>query len=326
MMKLLALGLFLIITVGFGLIFIDRDDNLPPSTSYYHWANSYTHDEALLKAYPPERLYLKWLDIGWHQGEVRTHQTQIDVIPDVQLTPVVFLDQRVLKQQSTDQLAKILLDRIPPAQHRSLQMDCDWTGSTRDLYFQLLSRLKPHYDDLSVTLRLHQIKYAQRTGTPPAHRGVLMYYNMSDIQDPSTKNYVLDNTIGKRYLENFDRYPLPLDLALPLYQQTRVIRQHKLVQLISSTQLNTAKTELLAGSKDSPNNSRYRVTKAHYWQGYYLYQGDELVIDTVTKDDLRGTAKLLEPVLNPREIIYYKWRDAKRFTPDTFTEIANIFH
>ena len=326
MLKILALSVLLIITVSLGLTLIDSSDTPPPTTSYYHWANTYTHDDDLLNAYPPGRLYLKWLDIGWHQGEVRIHQTQIDTLPSVSVTPVVFLDQRVLEQQGTDQLVNVLLDRIPPEQHRSLQMDCDWTGSTRDLYFQLLSRLKPHYDDLSVTLRLHQVKYAQRTGTPPAHRGVLMYYNMSDIQDPSTKNYVLDNDVGKRYLENFDRYLLPVDLALPLYQQTRVIRQHKLVQLIGSTMLNSEKTTQLTGSKNSSANNRYRVTQAHYWQGYYLYQGDELVIDMVTKQDLKLTANLLKPVLNPREIIYYKWRDAKRFTPETLTEIANIFH
>ena len=82
---------------------------------------------------------------------------------------------------------------------------------------------------IEVTIRLHQIKYASKTGVPPADSGMLMYYNMSDFTSIDTKNYILDIDVAKRYHYNFDTYPLALDLALPLYTQATIIRFSKVV-------------------------------------------------------------------------------------------------
>lgn len=291
---------------------------IPPKISYYHWAHTYTDNPELIQTYKPAQLYLKLLDIGFRSQTLAINPTDVRVPPSIPVIPVVFLDNEALRNAPLDTVREQILTHIPPQTYRSLQMDCDWTEQTRDTYFAFLQRLHADYPHLSVTLRLHQVKYAEHTGVPPADRAVLMYYNMSDIQDTETKNYILDNAVGQRYLQNFAHYPLPLGLALPLYQQTRVIRQGKLVHLAGSASVNPDKTEVL-------ETNHYRVTAGHYWQEYYLYPDDELRVDTVDLPALHQAAKQLAVVMHPDEIIFYTLNDAARFKPQALTDIATDF-
>ncbi|WP_022954224.1 hypothetical protein [Leucothrix mucor] len=292
--------------------------NAPAKISYYHWTNSYTDDPASLQRYAPKQLYLKLLDIGYRNQQLSVNPTSIRTPPSVAVTPVVYIDNNALKLGSRDAIHAQILTHIPPQTYTHLQVDCDWTGQTRDVYFKFLERLKVDYPHISVTLRLHQVKYAKRTGVPPVARAALMYYNMSDITDPEINNYILDTEEGQRYLHNFENYPLPLDLALPLYQQTRVIRQGKLVQLANSAEVNAAKTERL-------KTNHYKVTQGHYWQEYYLYPDDELQVDTVDLDALHTAAEQLSAVMHPDEIIFYTLREAARFSPNELATIATEF-
>lgn len=296
----------------------NKGSGIPPKISYYHWANTYSDDPTSLKTYAPAQLYLKLLDIGYRDKNLSINPTDIRTPPSIAITPVVFLDNNALRDDVLDSVYAQILTHIPPQKYQRLQVDCDWTEQTRDTYFAFLTRLKADYPHLSVTLRLHQVKYAERTGVPPAERAALMYYNMSDIRDPETKNYILDTAVGQRYLQNFEEYPLPLDLALPLYQQTRVIRQGRLVHLSNSAELNADKTEHL---KDNV----YRVTQGHYWQEYYLYPDDELRVDTVDLEALQQAARQLTAVMHPDEVIFYTLNDAARFTPNALAAIAADF-
>ncbi|MDD5393173.1 MAG: hypothetical protein PHE17_09160 [Thiothrix sp.] len=295
-----------------------QGSGVTPKISYYHWANTYTDDPARLHTYAPVQLYLKLLDIGYRDQNLSINPTDIRTPPSVPVTPVVFLDNDALKDAALDTVYAQILTHIPPQKYQRLQVDCDWTEQTRDTYFAFLTRLKTDYPYLSVTLRLHQVKYAARTGVPPVERAALMYYNMSDIRDPETQNYILDTEVGQRYLQNFEEYPLPLDLALPLYQQTRVIRQGKLVHLANSAEINAAKTERL-------EDNHYKVTQGHYWQEYYLYPDDELRVDTVDLKALQQAAQQLTAVMHPDEVIFYTLSDAARFTPDGLAAIAADF-
>lgn len=296
----------------------DQQANKPPNISYYHWANSYTGDPVLLKTYAPAQLYIKLLDIGYRSQSLSINPTDLRTPPSVPMIPVVFVDNEALRNAPLDTLRAQILTHIPPTKYQYIQVDCDWTEQTRDTYFSFLKRLKEDYPQVSVTLRLHQVKYAERTGVPPADRAVLMYYNMSDISDPETQNYILDNAVGRRYLHNFEHYPLPLDLALPLYQQTRVIRDGRLVHLANSAAINSEKTEHL-------EDNHYRVIQGHYWQEYYLYPDDELRVDTVDTPALHQAARLLTAVMQPAEVIFYSLSDAERFSPGDLESIAADF-
>jgi hypothetical protein len=314
--KLLFLIPILFITTVF--FFTNNKSPNTPSIklSYYHWAQTYKNNTEQINLYAPHQLYIKLLDIGYRKKLI-INPTRLKEKPITPITPVVFLDNTALKQTSVTRLYQLITQHIPYTTYQRLQMDCDWSLTTRDKYFALLKRLTPHYPELSATLRLHQIKYFKKTGVPPVKRAVLMYYNMSDIHDINTENYVLDHTIGKRYFVNFEHYPLALDLALPLYQQIRVIRQHKLVLLLQGATLNHTKLKMLS-------KQRYKVLTAHYYQGHYLYKNDELIVDSVNQHQLTTVTQDLARLIKPHEVIFYKFSDAKRFSPQTLKDIVHF--
>lgn len=293
--------------------------SVPIKLSYYHWKNTYRQLPKLLDSHPSHRLYIKFLDIGFRE-QLQLNPTRfVDPLPSgPEIVPVVYLDNRALRETAVEIVLEKILQTIPAKQYQSLQIDCDWSGKTREKYFRLLRELQKSYETLSVTLRLHQVKYAKQTGVPPANYVALMYYNMSEVRDIDTQNYVLDHKIGKQYLQNFQQYPLPMVLALPLYQQVRVIRQQRVALLLSHGELQKAKLKALS-------KRRFEVITAHYWQGEYLYAGDELVIDQVTIEQLQEASRDLAQHLKPQEIIFYSYQDARRYPHEALQNLSTLF-
>lgn len=233
-----------LMTAVLAIFYCTRQPSAPVKLSYYHWKNSYRTLPNLLASHPPHQFYIKFLDIGYRQQlDVNPTRFIDPPPPTTTVIPVVFLDNRALQESSEQVLLALILRHIPPQHYQNLQLDCDWSGATREKYFSLLRSLQEHYATLSATLRLHQVKYAAQTGVPPVNYTVLMYYNMSEVRDIETRNYVLDHAVGQQYLQNFQDYPVPMELALPLYQQVRVIRQQRLVLLLPLAALQDAKLQ-----------------------------------------------------------------------------------
>ena len=141
-----------------------------------------------------------------------------------------------LPETSIEQLAdnitskiKRMLKSLGEVHVKEIQIDCDWTGSTRVKYFTLLKHITLKVKTrsanfnlreditISATLRLHQIKYHKKTGVPPVARGMLMFYNMGSPTQIDMQNSILNLDIAKQYIENLESYPLPLDVALPIF-------------------------------------------------------------------------------------------------------------
>ena len=299
--------------------YLTTQPSTPVKLSYYHWKNTYRELPELQKSHPSHRLYIKFLDIGYRE-QLQLNPTRFITPPPIkpEVVPVVYLDNRALKEASEEIILKHILQAIPPQQYQNLQIDCDWSGQTREKYFSLLRKLQKDFTSLSATLRLHQVKYAKQTGVPPVNYVVLMYYNMSEVRDIETRNYVLDHAVGKQYLQNFQQYPLPMELALPLYQQVRVIRQQRLALLLPHGELTKDKLKTLSEDK-------FEVIQAHYWQGEYLYKGDELVIDQVTMEDLQAVSRDLAKHVKPQEIIFYSYQDAKRYPHEALQNLSTLF-
>lgn len=291
----------------------------PPGISYYHWKNTYRALPDLQASHPAHRLYIKFLDIGYRE-ELQLNPTRfIDPPPTTpEVIPVVFLDNRALRESSEEVIREHILKTIPSQHYQNLQIDCDWSEQTREKYFSLLRTLHKDYATLSATLRLHQVKFAAKTGVPPVNYGVLMYYNMSEIRDIDTRNYVLDHAVGRQYLQNFQQYPLPMELALPLYQQVRVIRQHRVALLLPYGELQQDKLKMLS-------EGTFEVTEAHYWQGEYLYAGDELVVDQVTIEQLQEASRDLARHIQPTELIFYTYQDARRYPHEALQGLSVLF-
>jgi len=151
----------------------------------------------------------------------------------VQIVPVVFIVNNILKTLTRPQLKglagnilRFVNGKVVQAGKTSineLQIDCDWTATTRDNYFYLLNQLKLNpqlnHKTLSATLRLHQLKNQVGSGIPPVDRVMLMCYNMGNLRKYGSQNSILELSELKKYLgNNISAYPLPADIGLPLFK------------------------------------------------------------------------------------------------------------
>jgi hypothetical protein len=208
--------------------------------AFYTWKTRFTPGEwenNTLQTWGAQRLYVKYADIDWREGRgaVPVSSTQLDwagLDSSIQIVPVFFIVHRVFEQLSAEAshtLAQRLLERVRTQSPvgkalPEIQIDCDWTNSTRDAYFRFLEYLRAEIililgenTRLSATIRLHQVKYREKTGVPPVDQGLLMLYNFDRPSNATVKNSILDIETANSYLKNTPPYPLPLDVALPLF-------------------------------------------------------------------------------------------------------------
>ncbi len=206
--------------------------------SFYYWKTVFRLSPAerqTLQQLSVKQLYVKFFDVEWNRETAAPQPAAKSIFrqpppPGTTITPVVFITQEPLAQpkgQLPALAANIasLLSTMAAGNHLPLstevQIDCDWTTATRDNYFYLLKMLKqqPFFKGktLSVTLRLHQVKFLPQAGTPPADKGLLMCYNMGNLRQPQTANSIIDEAELKKYIGHLQDYPLPLDVALPIF-------------------------------------------------------------------------------------------------------------
>lgn len=227
--------------------------------AFYYWKTSFSLSDSLrqsLNKLDVGHLYIKFFDVTWdarfEQAVPVALHDQKDAFPKgVQVTPVVFVTLEALKNTPVEKipvLAVRISDLLKKLTHNSkkqlsgeVQLDCDWTAQTKDKYFNLLKELKKHpflqAGTLSVTIRLHQVKYINENGIPPADRGLLMCYNMGNLRDPAARNSIIDPATFKSYTARLKDYPLALDIALPLFDWWVWFRKQEYYGLIHAGNL-----------------------------------------------------------------------------------------
>ncbi len=226
----------IILVVSIFLLFPSCKNNLHINTTFYYWKTNYRETDIADVLKKSTRLYVRICDVDIDDKKVQPIAPIIwKEKPSLPIVPVVYITNRTIDFLDTagiDALATNILNfsKSKVAVFDEIQIDCDWTITTKDKYFRLLQKIKGHLDKgqiLSATIRLHQIKFANKTGIPPVDRGVLMLYNMAPLKNYDTFNSIYDAQIIDSYLENITEYYLPLDLALPLYRQLVVFKNKK---------------------------------------------------------------------------------------------------
>lgn len=274
------------------------------------------------------KLYIRLFDVEWtYQPEpISVLNFSGNVPQNIQIIPVVYIKNEVVKNISADDLKdfsdklsykinEIFSQSFPNHQITEIQIDCDWTESSRDKYFELLELLKAKTEKtISVTIRLHQVKYQQSSGIPPADKGVLMYYNMGDVTNPNEKNSILNNRIGEQYVNENSSYPLKLSLALPVYSWGLWYNWSNKVDVLYSININTInELDFLKNEYDNI----YSVIQDTVIDEKYLRIGDKIRLESVTLAELVSAKQICEPIL-PRnyEIILYSYK----------TQTSNMFN
>jgi len=286
--------------------------------AFYHWQTALElsrPEQAYLKASNAGRLYIKFFDVDWDkERNMPVPQATLEVRPGgwegKAIVPCVFITNEVFEQLPQAEIAGLaqrVAERIerlsagfPAGSIPEIQFDCDWTESTRAAYFQFLEAQGRFFASkrlLSATIRLHQVRYYRRTGVPPVDRGMLMFYNVGDLRDWNEPNSILRIENALPYLDKFERYPLPMDLALPLFAWGVIFRDGRMIRLMN----NLRETDLGDSSRFTKlETGRFEVVKSTYLNGYYLYRGDRIRTETVDADLLRETVRILAPYFRHR--------------------------
>lgn len=283
--------------------------------AFYYWRTVLELGEAeraALRALAIERIYLRMFDVAWQDeraeqvGKVSLAAGQtLPVGRDgpIELVPVVFVREEVLRKLSREQRAEMTVALWKEVAARAaalgfapkeLQLDCDWTDGTREAFFAMLQQLEGLSGlPLSSTIRLHQVKYRERTGVPPVERGMLMFYNMGKFSAEPGSRMIFDAESAAKYVARLGEYPLPLDVALPLWSWTVHVRDGAVLDVLQST--DPSELEGAEGLRRVQGEGvRYRATKTTFFRGVLLREGDELAGEVTGPEQVAAAAALLK--------------------------------
>ncbi len=295
----------------------DRQPHRHITPAFYYWKSIYSpnpYEANKLRELHVQTQYIKFFDVGWNNDSkkpqplavIRFDKEYREILEHVRPIPVVFITNECIRQldsASAESLAVQILQLVRDIQSvnqlqafHELQIDCDWTVSTKEVYFVFLNYLKKLDPQLllSVTIRLHQVKYIAKAGVPPVHRGLLMCYNMGNLRNPATVNSILDPGELKKYLGHLNTYPLPLDIALPLFSWSVVFRNGSYVGLLK---IRASDLPVTAVSRVGEN--RFRLNKDTVLAGF----------DCRKNDEIRYESSELQQILQASDYLGQHWKD-----------------
>jgi len=312
----------------FLLLFIScsKEDVRKDEIAFYHWKAkadfTKSYDEAI-KLTDANTVYMHYFDIesikepSWRNDGIYPTYVLKSVnkaYQNLNIIPVVYIDNQVLKTEKldilhlADRISK-LIDQISTKHFKKkiqqVQIDCDWTVTTRSDYFVLLKALKSKYD-INVTIRLHQIKFQDRTGVPPVNKGTLMLYNMGDLRN-TEENSILESAIVEEYISERSTYPLELKIALPLFAQTVVTNNNNKIKLIKNTNRKLLENDPHFKQIDATN---FKLVKDTLYKGFYLAKGYNLKLEEVKLSEIGTSYDIIkESKLRTDGIIFYHLDD-----------------
>lgn len=294
-------------------------DQQHPDLSFYYWKTTW-NDAGAISDYVAQSdgpIFLRFFDIdrpdGIEEPQFRGPIVAQSPLPN-RFVPTVFITNRTFVDPDSLQairLPRMVYDGLVQRGWNGqgeVQFDCDWTLETRPHFFQFLQDFQAMAGDsvsLSATIRLHQVKFAAKTGIPPVGHGTLMFYNMGQLRDLNTENSILDLEVAESYLKNLPQYPLKLDIALPIFGWAVVHRWGKVVNLLPEVTPEDLKADSLLEMVD---DRRAKVRKSHYFCGVYVYEGDDLRLEYTTPENLNAAARLVTryaPAQGFRYVLFY---------------------
>ena len=293
----------------------NRSPNYQVSPGFYYWKTNFrtgNYEQQLLTSTGSNTLYIRLFDVDWDEQKAQPQPVGIlnpTAVQDTTLTyiPVVFITQRCLYRlqekdlpELTERITGLMTDlcarlNINPPE---IQIDCDWTRQTSGLYFSLLRQLKTQSftrtRKMSCTIRMHQVKYTVSSGIPPVDRGLLMVYNMGNLKKYGPDNSILDVKDAKDYMKNIARYPVPLDVALPLYHWAVLFEQRNFKGIV----YNVSDKDFKAGDLEPVRGDLYRIRSNTRAGGYAFDAGTEIRFEHPGQKELLDIAGYIAPKMN----------------------------
>ena len=334
-MKYLRIVLPLFLFISFGC----EEKSKKLTTGFYHWKSIPQNSEDQINYLDKlniDHLHYRFFDLALEDGTINpVGEAKIDtsLLKNRSFSSCIFITNacflKLNKQDTEDLVEKVLtklIDRIQKLDLKSswkeIQIDCDWTENSRAIYFHFLKQLKakmPERISLSATIRLHQIRYASRTGIPPVDKGTLMCYNMGDIKDVQEENSIFNSEILESYLPAGTEYGLELDIALPLFEWLLVYRDGKLSKIINETS-NTY--------FDPVEDAQELVIDSdQYFGGHYLYKGDLIRKEAINFKDLEEAVTIINntSLKTSKYLLFYHLNEKviKKYPHDKLADLCS---
>jgi hypothetical protein len=324
------------------ICFLHSCKRAEPEISFYHWRSNYIADdrsEQLIRELKVKKIVVHTFDVDWSQErnmpELKARlKTESKFPQGVEIVPIVYLTRRVMANADPNMLLSLIIEQsekclgIARNQWKSFHWDCDWNAETREPFFRFLSlasKVLPTTEQVS-TLRLSQIKYASKSGIPPVNRGVLMLYNVGEFRQYSEMNSILNYTSVEPYLSSIGGYPLPLDLALPVFQWGIHYRLGEVQGIISEPELES----LLSDSMwKSQGDTLFQARSGFFQSGRYFKSGDVVKLESTSPIDCKSAAEWIRPHWkNTTFTLYFYHLNSPvvyAHSPESFRAVSAVF-
>lgn len=277
--------------------------------AFYYWKNNQwglsAKEDSILDKVKIRKLYVKFFEVE-HSDEMGNYpmaktEIHIGMRDSLSIVPTVYFQNSVFikaSKGSLDTLAdnvNFLIDKYCSDKFerqlpvKEFQMDCDWTQKSKENYFYFLQKLKSiSKKEISCTLRLYPYKYPAKMGVPPVDRATLMCYNLINPLENHDKNSILDLDELKSYLDTDEKYPLPLDVALPVYSWMQVYQNNQFTKVIYTN--NKAVRKVLKPIKPL----WFEVVKDTVVEETYLRIGDKIKFEEMTSEKIKKAISIIK--------------------------------
>ena len=323
----------------------DKRTSIPRvrGNAIYHWKTVFNLNEdeiAFLSSHSIRKMYVRFFDVDVETSPMNATYSAIPIgttafksprPSNIEIVPTVFITVKSLvstKEEGIDDLASKIYTRVCNMADyndlgpiREIQLDCDWTNSTQNLFYSLCKKMwnLAHADSILVssTIRLHQLKM----DPPPVDQGVLMVYNTGALRETGTKNSILDYDDVKTYLSGKPiHYDLPLDFAFPTYGWGVMFRDGAYNGILHKTDYSD-ETHYKKGKEGT-----FIVKKDHVLEGKALWKGDVIRMEYPTADEVKKVAELvISSVQDSTHSVILYHLDSNNLLKYTDDEISSIY-
>lgn len=301
--------------IVFFLVFSCKDTP-KNDVSFYFWRTKFvlsSDEEKTLNDNEVSKLYVRYFGVALQNNvpvPVKPIQFKNKTIKQ-KIIPTIFIKNEVFLFRNTDieklsiNILKLInqINTTYKISNSEIQIDCDWSLESRDTYMAFLRLLKNKYGKtVSATIRLHQIKYFEKTKVPPVDYGVLMLYNIGSV-NAKGKKAIYDTKIALQYLPYLKNYPLKIKTALPIFSWLVHTRNGKVVQIISKKNINDYQNRITFDS----DFQKHVVTKNGIAFGDFYKEGDILFEEGISANAIDEMKTLLHKYSRypQTEFIYY---------------------
>lgn len=326
----------------------DKEFTHEEGNGVYYWKTVLEFDTAdyeFMSRHKVDRIYLRMFDVtsesnnaGMFNAVVPNASVRIledycettEFLSEKRIVPVVYVTVEALKATKGEEgtLARLIVERVRRmcsynefANVEGLQLDCDWTTSTEQLFFALCDSTRSQIAQrslswsLSSTIRLHQLSRQ----APPVDYGVLMVYNTGNFSDPNARNSIIDIDDVEPYLSRLDDYPLHLDVAYPTYSWQLLFRQGRFIGLLNG--VNVADTAHFV----SAGTNCHRAICDVIYNNKVIRKGDVIRTEASTFEDVCIVKDAVERHLGRRRhsnILYHlDQQNLSKYSTDEIEEL-----